>query len=118
MLLSIFNLKLQRSLQLSPELLATTRQSRLHRSNTYFKGRGDFLVRETLDVPENNGLAVDPTQATQCLSQGLFSFVGQSVLFRITRAVCLQRGDERLPAGIIRGIKRDCRISPPPTPPP
>jgi hypothetical protein len=42
--------KLQRSYQLSPEFLATTRQSRLHRSYANVECGRDLLVRQTFNV--------------------------------------------------------------------
>ena len=41
---------LQRSFQLAPEFLATTRQSRFHRSHAYVERGGDLFVGKAFDV--------------------------------------------------------------------
>src|ERR1700752_1188414 len=60
-------IRLQRSFQLAPEFLATSRQSGFHCADADFQRGSDLLVCKTFNIPENDSLAIDTTQTAQRL---------------------------------------------------
>jgi len=61
---AIRNRQLQRSFQLSPELLATTRQARLHGSDTYVQSHRDLFIGKAFYVSQDHRFSVNATQST------------------------------------------------------
>lgn len=53
------NWQLQRSFQLAPEFLASSRQSRFHRSYTYIERRRDLFVSKTFDVSQDHCFSIN-----------------------------------------------------------
>src|SRR6185503_17037517 len=107
---------LQRSFQLAPEFLASTRQSRLNSSYTDVECDCDLLVRKTFNVAQHYCLSINPLQSTQRLPQCSFTFVSNRALLGITGVTGTQLGNDCRVSGCVRGIDRNCRVamSPPP----
>ena len=112
------NHQLQRSFQLSPQFLATTRQSRFHRSHIDFQRRRNLFVGKSFNVSQYHCFSINSSQTAQRRSQCSLAFVRQSVLFRDRGRFRLQRRDQRrLPIRLSRRIERNGRIASPPAPP-
>src|SRR5215510_4018133 len=60
-------IRLQRSFQLAPEFLATTRQSGLHCPNAYLERGCDLFVRKPLDISQDHCFAINALQTAQSL---------------------------------------------------
>jgi hypothetical protein len=87
-------IQLQRSFQLAPEFLATSRQSRLHSSHADTERGRDFFIRKTFNVSQNHCFSINSLQTSQSLFQSPFSFTEQHVLFGIPDSVGFERCDQ------------------------
>ena len=75
---------LQRSFQLAPEFLASTRQSRLNSSYADVECDRYLLVRKTFNVAQHNCLSINAPQTIQRLPQRPFTFVRECAVLGIT----------------------------------
>jgi hypothetical protein len=78
------NRLLQRSFQLSPELLTSTRESGFHRSNTYIQRDCDLFVSKAFNVSHHDRFTINALQGTQRLSQSSFALVCEGVSLGVT----------------------------------
>ena len=75
---------LQRSFQLSPEFLATSRQSGFHCSHADIERRRDLFVCKTFNIPQDHCFSINRRKLLNAFRQSSFSFVRESVLFGIS----------------------------------
>jgi hypothetical protein len=75
---------LQRSFQLAPEFLASTRQSRLNSSYADVECDCYLLVGKTFNVAQHHCLSINAFQTTQRLPQRPLTFVSNGTLLGIT----------------------------------
>jgi hypothetical protein len=81
------NRQLQRSFEFSPEFLASAREPGLNRSDTDSERYGDFVVRKSFNIPQQNSFAINSLQRTQRLSQCLLALMRQRFAFRVVTVV-------------------------------
>src|ERR1043165_3376325 len=85
------NRLLQRSFQLAPEFLTSTRQSRFHCSHTDVERDCNFFVSKSFNVSQQHRFSINPFQRTERSAQCSFAFMSQSVLLGIRPVVSLER---------------------------
>src|SRR5215216_2520522 len=99
---------LQRSFQLSPEFLATPRQSRFDCAHVDIERGRNLFVRKTFNVSQDHRFSIDAFQSAQSFSQSSFAFVSERILFGVLcggRFKC--RNKTKAPVAYFRFIYRD-----------
>ena len=92
--------QLQRSFQLAPEFLASSRQSRFHRSHTNIQRGRDLFVRKTFNISQDHCFPINSSQTTQRFFQRSLSFVSESVRSGSAAVVRFQRRNKRRPSAV------------------